>query len=294
MAEVGTLYVVGTPIGNIGDLSPRAKAVLEEVRLVVAEDTRRVAWLAHLAGVRLARVRALQGTGRLGDEEFVAACQEADVALVSDAGMPGVSDPGGRLVGLAYAHDIEVRVVPGPSVLAAVLALWPEELEGACFAGFLPRRGRARLDAIDRVLRSTWPTVVLESPMRVAATLAELAEMAPERRVLMASELTKLHERVRFSTLAGAASELRGTRPKGEWALVIEGGGEHEVPAESLARDEVVSAVAGTSLSVKEGAALVARLLGLSSRDAYAALLAVRNGRSLDSGGPVERGRGCE
>lgn len=293
MASVGALYVVGTPIGNLGDLSPRARMTLGEAELVVAEDTRRIARLAHLAGIRLARVRALQGSGRLGDEEFVAACQDGPVALVADAGMPGVSDPGGRLVGLAYAHDIEVRVVPGPSVLAAVLALWPEELEGACFAGFLPRRGQAREAALARIVDSRWPTVVLESPLRVGDTVAELAARAPSRRVLVASELTKLHERVRVLTLAEAQAMLQGVRLRGEWALAVAGRGSEAAPGSARDLDATVRAVAATSLSVKEGATLLAELCGLSHRVAYDMLLAVRSGRSLDSSVPEQRQGGA-
>jgi 16S rRNA (cytidine1402-2'-O)-methyltransferase len=291
VASVGTLYVVGTPIGNLGDLSPRARAVLEDAELVVAEDTRRVARLAHLAGLQLARVRALQGAGRLRDDEFIAACQGGAVALVSDAGMPGVSDPGGRLVGVAYAHGIEVRVVPGPSVLGAVLSLWPEELDGACFMGFLPRRGRLREEALAHIVESRWPTVVLESPLRVGATLAELAARVPSRRVLVASELTKLHEQVRVATLAEAARELLGARLRGEWALVVGGRGAEALPGNAFELDETLRAVAATSLPIKEGASLVARLFGLPTRDAYDALLAVRGGRSLDSSVPQERRR---
>lgn len=280
---MGTLFVVGTPIGNLGDLSPRARQVLEDADLVVAEDTRRIGRLAHLAGFHLREIRALQGAGRLRDEEFVARVGAGIVALVSDAGMPGVSDPGGRLVGLAYEHGIEVRVVPGPSVLAAVLALWPAELEGAVFVGFLPRQGRARDEALTALLESRWPTVVLESPKRVAHTLEELAARAPWRRALVVSELTKVHERVRLGTVVELATDLRDAPLRGEWAFVIDGGQRGSpVPGDRLS---AAREVAATSLSVKEGAALLARLGVMGAREAYAALVALRSGQdgSLDS-----------
>lgn len=270
-----TLFVVGTPIGNLGDLSPRAKECLGAVDMIVAEDTRVIGRLCHLAGVTPRAVRGYQGSHRIGELEFLAALDIGDVALVSDAGMPGVSDPGAEFIALAIEHGSQVRVIPGPSVLAAAIALWPKRISTACFWGFLPRRGAERLQMLTQIMTSPSVGVMLESPRRLAETCAELAEIDDSRQVLLLGELTKIHESMHWFTLAAAVKWLHGTEPKGEWAIVIDG-----APTTRLTDTEggrLLRALAGSTLRTKEAAAIYAEVLEVPARDAYHQMLLSRS-----------------
>ncbi|HVY45838.1 MAG TPA: 16S rRNA (cytidine(1402)-2'-O)-methyltransferase [Minicystis sp.] len=211
----GRLFVVATPIGNLGDVTLRAVEVLKGADRVVAEDTRQTRkLLSHLgvAGKPLARIDAHAGPEAL--ERVVAAMRDAaeQVALVTDAGTPVVSDPGAELVARAAAAGVEVVAVPGPS--AALAALSISGFSGAFrFFGFLPRGGPERREAIARVAATDEVAILFESPQRIAATLEELARVMPERRAVVARELTKLHEeavRGTLAELAGAPREWLG------------------------------------------------------------------------------------
>ncbi len=206
--EAGCLYVVGTPIGNLGDLSQRAGALLGAVDRVAAEDTRRArALLAHL-GLRRRTVVRLDAHAT--EQGIAAVLDELErghsVALVSDAGMPSVSDPGARVVQAAIARNLGVVVVPGPSAVSAAVAL-SGLVEGPfLFLGFLPRRGRKRSEAVEHVARTAEPVVLFEAPGRTRATLSELAGAMPDRPAVVCRELTKLHEEARRGTLAELAT----------------------------------------------------------------------------------------
>jgi 16S rRNA (cytidine1402-2'-O)-methyltransferase len=180
------LYLVGTPIGNLGDLSLRARETLARVDLVACEDTRRTGRLLRAIGVSARLVSFFEGNEARRTEELLAALREGrDVALVSDAGMPGLSDPGGRLVRAAAEAGIEVRVVPGPSAAVAALVVSGLPTDRFVFEGFLPRRAserRARLRALAAEPRTV---VLFESPRRVRALLGELVEVLGDRRVAL-------------------------------------------------------------------------------------------------------------
>ncbi len=222
MADAGGLVVVGTPIGNLDDLSPRAAAHLRDADLVACEDTRRTATLLRHAGadVRMVAVHRHNEAARAADlvERMAAG---ARVALVSDAGMPLVSDPGARLVRAALDAGLPVTVVPGPSAVTVALAasgLAGEE--GFAFAGFVPRRGAERRAFMERLGALAVPAVAFESPQRLPALLAELAAAWPERPVAVCRELTKLHEEVVRGTAAEVAARF-AEPPRGEIAVVI-------------------------------------------------------------------------
>ena len=222
MADAGGLVVVGTPIGNLDDLSPRAAAHLRDADLVACEDTRRTATLLRHAGadVRMVAVHRHNEAARAADlvERMAAG---ARVALVSDAGMPLVSDPGARLVRAALDAGLPVTVVPGPSAVTVALAasgLAGEE--GFAFAGFVPRRGAERRAFMERLGALSVPAVAFESPQRLPALLAELAAAWPERPVAVCRELTKLHEEVVRGTAAEVAARF-AEPPRGEIAVVI-------------------------------------------------------------------------
>lgn len=221
----GVLTLVATPIGNLGDLSPRASEALTSADLVCCEDTRRTGSLLKHAGVRAAELKRVDEHTEFDAIPVVLDRLAAGerVVLVSDAGTPGVSDPGERLVAAAVAAGHEVTTVPGP--VAAIAALVASGLPTGrfVFEGFLARRGRLRDDQVEAIAAERRTVILYESPKRVAATLALLAEhCGADRRAVVARELTKLHEELRRGTLAELA-EWAGDGVKGEVVVVIDG-----------------------------------------------------------------------
>jgi len=271
MSEAGALTLVGTPIGNLDDLSPRAVDALRAADVVAAEDTRRTrALLTHLgipAGGRLRSVRA--ANEREAASLLVQQMAEgADVAYVTDAGMPAISDPGEHLVRAALDAGLAVQCVPGPSAPLVALALSGFSTRRFVFEGFLPRKGRARGDRLDALATEQRTAVLFESPRRVAVTLAELAQTCgAERRVAVARELTKRFEHVWRGSLA-EASDAVGDDPRGEFVIVIDGA----APRGPIADAEVAAAVdlaLGGGMSPRDAASEVSRTLGVARRRAY-------------------------
>jgi 16S rRNA (cytidine1402-2'-O)-methyltransferase len=267
----GCLFVVSTPIGNLGDITRRAVEVLGAVSLVVAEDTRRTrALLSHL-GIQSQQVRALNAHS---SADAVSAIVERllsgdEVAIVTDAGTPAVSDPGRALVAAAAERGIDVRVVPGPSAVKAAVGL-SALVEGPfSFLGFLPRHGTARRETLEELVESRHPVIFFESPQRMAATLRELAELMPERPVFVGRELTKLHE----EGLRGSLRELaaREVEWRGEIVAVI---GPNQAPEEPDAdRRQLVYASLRAAVECGANPSRVARALaeasGLPRRELY-------------------------
>jgi 16S rRNA (cytidine1402-2'-O)-methyltransferase len=221
----GTLYVVATPLGNLDDLSPRAAATLRSVTAVAAEDTRHtkillghvgstaelVSFHAHSNEAALRRILNLLGTGK-------------DVALVTDAGTPTVSDPGAALVAAARERDVPVVTVPGPTAVAAALSVSGLTADRHLFLGFLPRKGAERRRLLDVVAKAEWTVVLFEAPQRVAELLEDLAgACGGERRAAVARELTKVFEETRTGTLEALAAYYAEAPPRGEVTVVIEG-----------------------------------------------------------------------
>lgn len=221
----GTLYVVATPLGNLQDLSPRAAATLRGVVVVAAEDTRhtrpllahvgshaeRVSFHAHSTAAALGRILHLLASGK-------------DVAFVTDAGTPAVSDPGALLVAAARARDIPVVTVPGPTAVAAALSVSGLAADRYVFLGFLPRKGGERRRLLDTVARSEWTVVLFEAPPRVTELLEDLAAACGgERRAAVARELTKVFEETRAGTLAELAGYYADAPPRGEVTVVVAG-----------------------------------------------------------------------
>jgi 16S rRNA (cytidine1402-2'-O)-methyltransferase len=268
----GTLYVVGTPLGNLGDLSPRAARVLQEVDLVAAEDTRRArTLLAHVsARPRVVSLHAHSGAARL-DAVVGALTGGASVALLTDAGTPAISDPGGELVARARAAGAAVVAVPGPSAVTAALSVAGLPADRYVSLGFLPRKGPERKALMERVAASGWTVVLFEAANRLVDTLDDLANVCGEERcAVVARELTKLHEETTAGTLAHLRGYYREHPPRGEVTIVIEGsragtGGGVDIPA---AR-EWARRLLGDGLSRRDAAARLARELGLSRNQAY-------------------------
>lgn len=282
--EGGALVVVATPIGNLGDLAPRAVEVLRSADLVYCEDTRRTRALLSAAGLggggRLRSLHAHNEESRV-DEVLAALAGGATVAVVSDAGTPGISDPGTRLVAAAAAAGRRVTAVPGPSAVVAALVVSGLATDRFCVEGFLPRKGEARRRRLEAVLSDPRTTVMLEAPGRLAATLAEVAEREPERRLAVCRELTKLHEEVWRGTAVDAVREFGPRQVRGEVVVVVAG-----APAEDRSAGEpddraVAAAVAARVArgeSARDAATAVAGALGVSRRRAYAAAVDARRG----------------
>jgi 16S rRNA (cytidine1402-2'-O)-methyltransferase len=268
----GVLYVVSTPIGNLGDITLRAVEVLRAVQCVVAEDTRRTrALLSHLA-IAHKELRALNAHGSAEAVEQIVVRLEAgaEVAYVTDAGTPAVSDPGRALVASAARRGIPVRAVPGASAVTAAVAL-SGLVEGPfTFLGFLARRGREREAQLERIRLSAEPVVLFEAPPRMAETLSDLAQRMPERSAFVGRELTKLHE----EGLHGPLSELakQGDGWRGELVMVV-AGGEQRDDAADLERRRLVEASLRAALECGANPSHIARALaeasGLPKRELY-------------------------
>ncbi len=267
-----TLYVVATPLGNLGDLSPRAADLLRRVPVVAAEDTRRTrGLLSHLgASPTLLSFHAYSGERRL--EAVLGILRDGrDVALVSDAGTPGVSDPGADLVAAARAADIAVIPIPGPSAVATALSAAGLPADRYLFLGFVPRKGGERTRLLTRAAEEEWSVVLFEAPTRLGALLQDLARLAgPERRAAVARELTKLHEEFRHGTLAELADYYSEHEPRGEITVVVAGTGT-PAPEEDRTEEAAEHAVEllAEGLSRREVARRLTESHGLSRNDAY-------------------------
>lgn len=265
------LVLVGTPIGNLGDLPPRAVEALTAADAICCEDTRRTGRLLQHAGVpRTPLVVVNDHTEEAAVDGVLARLAAGErVAVVSDAGMPGLSDPGERLVRAAVAAGYVVEVVPGPS--AAITALVASGLPAGRFAfeGFLPRKGSGRSQRLAEVADERRTVVLYEAPHRLARTLADLAAVcSPVRRVALGRELTKLHEEVWRGTLDEAVEWATSHEPRGELVVVLEG-----APAPPPASGDDVELAVQARLdagdTARDAAAAVAARLGVPKRSAY-------------------------
>ena len=275
----GRLVLVATPIGNLGDLSPRAVEALATADVVAAEDTRRTRALLTHAGVPAAgRLRAVHEHNEQESASWIVdAVQEgSDVAYVTDAGMPGISDPGARLVRACLDAGLRVDVVPGPSAVLTALVMSGFPTDRFVFEGFLPRRGVDRRERIAALVPETRTAVLYESPRRVHATLTQLlAACGPLREVAVARELTKLHQEVWRGTLEEAVGHVEMTEPRGEHVIVVS----PAPPAPEANDDEIdahVSAALAEGLSTRDAAARVARDLRVPRRRTYDAAMRLK------------------
>ncbi len=217
-----TLYVVATPIGNLEDLSERALRVLREVRLIAAEDTRTTRKILARHGIATPLVSFHEHNKASRLPALLDALAESDVALVSDAGTPLVSDPGYELVVEAVRRGYRVSPVPGPSAVTAALAVAGLPADQFVFLGFLPRDKKARTRLLTEVARQPRTIVAFEAPHRLRASLADVVQALGDRRMAVCRELTKLYEEVFRGTPREALEHF--TQPRGEFTLVIEGG----------------------------------------------------------------------
>ncbi|MFJ8887679.1 16S rRNA (cytidine(1402)-2'-O)-methyltransferase [Streptomyces sp. NPDC102402] len=284
MADVtgttGTLVLAGTPIGDVADAPPRLAAELETADVVAAEDTRRLRRLTQALGIHTTGrvVSYFEGNESARTPELVEALAGgARVLLVTDAGMPSVSDPGYRLVAAAVEQDIKVTAVPGPSAVLTALALSALPVDRFCFEGFLPRKAGERLGKLREVAGERRTMVFFEAPHRLDDTLAAMAEVfGADRRAAVCRELTKTYEEVKRGPLGDLAVwAAEGVR--GEITVVVEGATEtgEELDADELVRRVQVREEAGERR--KEAIAAVAAEAGLPKREVFDAVVAAKN-----------------
>jgi 16S rRNA (cytidine1402-2'-O)-methyltransferase len=277
----GLLVLVATPIGNLGDLSPRARDALAGADVVCCEDTRRTRALLSACGLPSspARLVALHGHNEAARVPEVLAwlADGRTVALVTDAGTPAVSDPGLRLVRAATDAGFSVTEVPGPSAVIMALTLSGLDTDRFCVEGFLPRKGaerRRRLEALGVEARTA---VLFEAPGRVAALLADLLASGGDRAVALCRELTKVHEEVWRGSLTGAIDAVAARPPVGEVVVVLGGAAPPPVPDDDAVRAAVAARLAEGD-STRQAADAVAGALGVARRRAYNEALSLRDG----------------
>lgn len=266
----GTLLVIGTPIGNLGDLSPRAAEALGSADVCYAEDTRRTGrLLAEVDGAP--PLRSLhEHNERSRVEEVLGRLERGErVALVTDAGMPTVSDPGRRVVEAARGAGFRIEPVPGPSAVTTAIAVSGFQADRFWFAGFAPRGGAERDAWVDRVRQSPDTVAIFESPARVGSLLADLAAAGMgDRGAVVTRELTKLHEEIRGGSISELATVYEGRSVKGEVTLVVEGAPEAAPPdPERVAA--TARRLAARGLSRKDIAGRLSEEYGLKRNDAY-------------------------
>jgi 16S rRNA (cytidine1402-2'-O)-methyltransferase len=281
----GTLYVVATPLGNLEDVTLRALRVLREVDLVAAEDTRRTRVLLARHGIATRVTSYYDAVERTRAPRLVADLLTGrSVALVSDAGTPGIADPGYHLVRGALAAGVPVVPVPGPSAVAALVSVAGLPAERFCFEGFLPPRGAARARRLSELAREPRAIVLLEAGRRLPALLAAAAEVFGARDAVVGRELTKRHEELLRGTLPELAARVHaGGAVRGEVTVLIAAptGGRSDDEPDAPAVEGRLRSLLGAGSSVRDAASLLARETGRSRRELYqwALALARREGR---------------
>lgn len=274
----GTLTLVATPIGNLGDLSPRALETLATADLVCCEDTRRTGAMLHRSGVRARELRRLdEHTEYDAIPGLLARLAGGDqIVVVTDAGTPGISDPGERIVAAAAAAGHRVTVVPGPVAAVAALVVSGLPTDRFVFEGFLARRGRARDEQLAAIAAERRTVVFHESPNRVASTLQALADRCGgTRRAVVARELTKLHEEIRRGSLAELAA-WSAAGLKGEVVIVVEGAAPPEITDESLSAR--LAALIEAGVSRRDAVDRVVAETGARKRRVYDISLGIQGG----------------
>jgi 16S rRNA (cytidine1402-2'-O)-methyltransferase len=265
--ESGTLYIVATPIGNLADLTLRAADVLKSVDVVAAEDTRRTRKLLTHLGIGKRLVSYREDNREKAAREIISSIQALQsIALVTDAGTPGLSDPGHYLVQKALESNIRVVPVPGVSALAAALSVSGLPLDRFVFEGFLPPRQASRRNRLLELSGTGYPMIIYESPRRISATLSDILDVLGDRNIVVAREMTKIHEEYLRGPASKIMANLQARDLKGEITLLVEGG---QPPSISMELDGAVKAMRKEGLSAKRTAAILGDLTGESKQAIY-------------------------
>ncbi len=272
------LYIVATPIGNLEDISLRALRTLREVKLIAAEDTRKTKRLLVTYDIKTP-VTSYHEHNKWTKLGYILGCLgSGDVALVSNAGMPGISDPGYELIVAASQRDIPVIPIPGPSIITTALAVSGLPTKKFIYLGFLPRKQGDRRRLLESVADEYGTIVVLESPHRLLAALNDIKLVLGDRRITVCRELTKIHEEVLRGTISQAIE--RFIQPRGEFTLIIEGKGEKDKPQLTEDIERQLHNMRLSGVTAKEAIARVAGETGLSKKELYQAWLRLFKGVS--------------
>ena len=267
----GTLYVVGTPIGNLSDFSPRAAQTLQDVDFIAAEDTRVTQKLLNHFQIKKPMISYYQHNLRERGEVILSRIEAGEnCAVVTDAGMPCISDPGEDLVFLCAERGISTVVIPGPSAAISALAISGLPTSRFSFEGFLSTNRKNRMEHLRKIVEDQHTLIFYEAPHKLVYTLQDMLEVLGDRRIALCRELTKLHEEVIRTTFSGALERYREKSPRGEYVLIVEGAPESETAPLSLAEAvEQVKALRASGLPVSEAARQVAKETGYKKGELY-------------------------
>ena len=271
----GALYLVGTPIGNLGDFSPRAVEVLQQADFIAAEDTRVSLKLLNHFGVKKPLVSYYEHNKNMSGEKILSRIMGGETcALVTDAGMPAISDPGEDIVRMCAQHGIDVFVVPGPSAVVSALAVSGLPTTRWCFEGFLSVNKKERIPHLESLQNEMRTMIFYEAPHKLMRTLEDMLEYFGDRPFAVVREITKLHEETLRTTIAGAIAHFTEKPPKGEFVLVVGGAPEQEAeevtPEQAL---EIVQRYRDEGKSLKEACKLAAKDTGYGKNELYSLAL---------------------
>ncbi|MBQ6058999.1 MAG: 16S rRNA (cytidine(1402)-2'-O)-methyltransferase [Clostridia bacterium] len=269
--QPGTLYLIGTPIGNLGDLSPRALEILAGVDFVAAEDTRVTGSLLLHFGIKRPLVSYYEHNLRQRGEQIVARLQAGEsCALCTDAGMPAISDPGCDIVRLCREAGIPVTSAPGPSAVTTALALSGLETGRFTFEGFLSTNRKNRTEHLEELRQERRTMVFYEAPHKLRRTLSDLFETLGEREIALCREMTKLHEEVLRTTLSQAIAHFEATEPRGEFVLVVEGFSTQALPTEDPDLEQALRDALAQGLSGRDAVKRVSEQCKVPKNQVYA------------------------
>ncbi len=268
----GILYIVGVPIGNLGDFSPRAEEILKSVDLIAAEDTRVTQKLLNRFSIHTPTISYHAHNFKMRGQELIAKLKEGkNIAVVTDAGMPCISDPGEDLVRLAADEGIVVQVVPGPNAAISALAVSGLSTSRFVFEGFLTTNQTGRLSRLAEIAFLPQTLIFYEAPHKLKNTLEDLYKVLGDRKVALVRELTKIHEEAERTTLLGAIKIYNEKKPKGEYVIVVEGAAEDKNKATTL--EEAVALAKELPLKPAEAAKKAAEISGYKKTEIYKRLM---------------------
>ena len=271
------LYICGTPIGNLEDMTYRVVRVLSEVDLIAAEDTRQSVKLLNHFDIKTPLTSYYEHNKDVKGPQHIKLLQEGkDIALVTDAGMPGISDPGEDLIKLCYENNVPVTVVPGPTAVVTALVLSGLNSRSYIFEGFLPRNKKQRAEVLERLVDESRTTVFYEAPHHLVDTLDSIYKTVGDRNIAVARELTKKHETVNRGAVGEVLEYFKENEPKGEFVLVLEGKDKEKIKEDKIASFEEMTIEEHFNMYIEQGMSekdamkQVAKDRGIGKRDVYA------------------------
>ena len=271
------LYICGTPIGNLEDMTYRVVRVLSEVDLIAAEDTRQSVKLLNHFDIKTPLTSYYEHNKDVKGPQLIKLLQEGkDIALVTDAGMPGISDPGEDLIKLCYENNVPVTVVPGPTAVVTALVLSGLNSRSYIFEGFLPRNKKQRAEVLERLVDESRTTVFYEAPHHLVDTLDSIYKTVGDRNIAVARELTKKHETVNRGAVGEVLEYFKENEPKGEFVLVLEGKDKEKIKEDKIASFEEMTIEEHFNMYIEQGMSekdamkQVAKDRGIGKKDVYA------------------------